>query len=232
MNMATRITATLFICLLLAGGAHAEASLRFSMNRFDLGSIPPNSVVSHYFWLRSAGTDTLVIEEIKTGCGCTLMPLDKNWIAPGDSMKVDICWDVKGKIGASGSYPYIFTNAPDGPSRVYLTGTIVKSPDSLRPVSLKPYILDLSRFRETSIDSISFAIRNHSEQDITLSRLSFDVVECEVILPEMVAAGSVAYGRIKVKEEFLDKEFKRSFTLKLNDQKNSRITVPVRRKIY
>ncbi len=232
MNMATRITAFLFICVVLAGSVQAEASLRFSMDRFDLGSIPPNSVVSHFFWFRSAGTDTLVIEEIKTGCGCTLIPLERNWIAPGDSMKIDICWDVKGKIGANGSYPYIFTNAPDGPGRVYLTGTIVKYPDSLRPVSLKPYILDLSRIRETSIDSLTFAIRNHGDQDITLTRLSFDIIECEVTLPEMVPAGSVAFGRIKVKEEFLDKEFKRSFTIQLNDQRNSRITIPVRRKIY
>lgn len=232
MSMATRTIAILFACVILAGSVQAEASLRFSTDRFELGAIPPNSVVSHYFWFRSAGTDTLVIDEIKIGCGCTLMPLERNRVAPGDSMKVDICWDVKGKIGANGSYPYIFTNAPDGPGRVYLTGTIVKYPDSLRPISLKPYILDLSRIRETSIDSLTFTIRNHGEQDITLSPIAFDIPECEVTLPELVPAKSVAYGRIKVKEEYLDKQFKRSFTLQLNDERDSRITVPVRRKIY
>ncbi|MEW6412432.1 MAG: DUF1573 domain-containing protein [Candidatus Zixiibacteriota bacterium] len=232
MTMVRLLSASAVLLLVINCGAFAQPNLQIPGERFEMGSIPQQSVVSHCFWFTSTGTDTLIINEIKTPCGCQVEPLEKNWIAPGDSMLVSICWDVKKRVGPTGNYPYIYTNVGPETFRVYLTGTVTREPDAIRPVSVKPFALDLSKFRERAVDSLSFRIINHSDTSYTLTPVSFFVDECDIILPDSVAARSTAIGTIKVRPEFLDKEFYRSITLLLNDTRKTRITIPIKRKIY
>lgn len=221
------------IAIILAGNLAAQARLKIANDRFDMGSIPGGVTVSHCYWFKSVGSDTVFIDSMKTNCGCDLQPLESEWIAPGDSMRVSFCWKTNKTVGPTGSYPYIFTN--DGVeriARVYLTGAIMKFPDSLRPLSFKPYIMDLSQFKDISNDSVAFSVRNRDNRDVTIRMLSNSVDECEISIPENVPAGSVAEGYVKVKPEFLDKEFNRSFTIEVEGERKSRVTLPVRRKIY
>lgn len=197
-----------------------------------MGAIPGHSTVSHYFWFRSIGTDTAVIDSVTPACGCTERLVDPIFVPPGDSAKLSFCWQVPGIPGARGCYPYIYTNTEGRALRVYMTGTVARFADSLRPIAFKPYILDVSRFNEKSVDSLIFRVYNSSDEDLTLTKLSFDLEECEIILPEMIPAKSSVDGLIKVKPEYLDIDFKKSFTLVVSDEQKTRITVPVRRRIY
>ena len=118
------------IIIALAGNLAAQAKLRIANDRFDMGSIPGGVTASHNYWFKATGADTVVIDSMITTCGCTLSPLEKNWIAPGDSMRVEFCWKTGKKPGPTGNYPYIYTNADFEPiSRVYMTGTIMKFPE-------------------------------------------------------------------------------------------------------
>ncbi|MFQ5453172.1 MAG: DUF1573 domain-containing protein, partial [Candidatus Zixiibacteriota bacterium] len=209
-----------------------QPKLEIKDNRFEFGLIPKGGTVVHFFWFKSAGDDTLIIENIKTGCSCALMPLEQDWIAPGDSMEVGIYWDVKNRINAVGRYPYIFTNANPEPHRLYLTGSVVKTTDSAQPVGISPYRFELSSYSDKSIDSINFVINNFSDKKVILSEVSYPLKECELFLPEFVNAKSKTSGYIKVKDEFIDKKFKSSLTIQINDDKKSRITIPIRRKLY
>lgn len=222
------------VCLLTlsAVNAIAQPALKIEHNRFEFGMIPRNSTIAQYFWFKSVGTDTLVINKIKTGCTCTLMPLKTDRLAPGDSMKVGIFWNLKNRINSVGRYPYIFTNASPDPYRIYLTGMVIKSPDSIRPIAFSPYKFELISYSSHSIDSIRFKVTNSYKKELTLTQVSYPVDECELSLPQKVKAKSSAYGYIKVKPEYLDKEFKRSITVEVNDAKKTRITVPIRRKIF
>ncbi len=218
--------------LVLSGSSIAQPGLKIPNDRFEMGTIPQYSVVTHSFWFTSTGSDTLVINEIKTPCGCSVASMERNWIPPGDSMLVTICWDVKKRVGPSGGYPYIYTNAGPDPLRVYMTGTIARSPDSTRPVTIKPFVLDVSKFKDHDIDSLRFKITNHSDTTFSVTPMSFNVDECDITLPDSVGARTSTWGTIKVKPEYLDKEFYKSITLLLNDQRETRITIPIKRKIY
>ncbi|UCD63285.1 MAG: DUF1573 domain-containing protein [Candidatus Zixiibacteriota bacterium] len=223
---------TIAILSSMASTSQAGPDLRVRSERFEMGAVQHSTWASHAFWFRSTGDDTLVIHEIKTNCGCTLMPLERNWIAPGDSLRVDICWDVWKRIGATGSYPYIYTNAGVDPFRVYLTATVIVDGGNTRPLAFNPHIFELPRFGDRSIDSVGFTIRNFSDEEVRLKPVSFFVDECDIVLPEVVAGKGTAKGYIKVRNDFLDSEFKRSITIEMNDQKENRLTIPIRRKIY
>ncbi len=233
MKMIKQALLIVLIAIGLAGNLPAEGALKIVGERFEMGSIPPNSTVVHRFWFKIRGTDTVFIDEITTKCGCELAPLEKNWIAPGDSMQVEICWNTDAYIGPTGSYPYIYLNGKrTDPARVFLTGTIVKFMDSLYPGRITPYILDLSEFRDISNDSISFTVENRSDRELSIRMVATTVDECELSMPEKIPPKTVQEGYIKVKEEFLDKEFKKSFTIEVEGDRTKRITIPVRRKLY
>ncbi|UCG62753.1 MAG: DUF1573 domain-containing protein [Candidatus Zixiibacteriota bacterium] len=233
MSMIKQTLVTLFIINGLAGSLLADARLKIAGERFEMGSIPPNTTVAHRFWFKSKGTDTVFIDEITTNCGCELAPLKSKWIAPGDSMQVEICWNTDAYIGPTGTYPYIYYNGDRSePARVFLTGTIVKFVDSLYPARITPYVFDLSEFRDISYDSISFTIENRSKRDLAIRFVSTTVDECELSFPDSIPAGTTETGYIKVKEEYLDKEFKKSFTIEVEGVRTKRVTIPVRRKLY
>jgi len=224
------ITAILVgLCAVLS---YSQPRLEIPVNNFNFGYVPQNSTVVRKFWFKSTGTDTLQIKDIKTGCACAVMPLEKNWIAPGDSMRVSIFWAIKRNMGAIARSPRIFTNASPDPLRLHLQGTALLFPDSARPVSVKPYKFELAKSSHTEIDSLSFTLVNRSDHDLSVSLVSSPPDECELFVPDSVGALSSSTGYIKVKPEFADSEFKTSITLLLSDRKSTRLTIPIRRKFY
>ena len=222
----------LIIFLLLASIAGAKPKLTVFNPNFEFGAIPQSSTVTQYWWFHSTGDETVIIDSIKTGCVCALMPLESDSLAPGDSMLVGIYWNIKKRVGNIGRYPYIYTNAKKEAYRIYLTGKSVVHAEKMRPVSIKPYRLELSRTKTKSIDHIDFEIINHSDVDIDIMTVSYPINEVELVLPEVLKANSATKASVKVNEEYLEEEFERSFTIDLVGLDDSRITVPIRRKFY
>lgn len=216
----------------LSGEASAGPELLIEPSEFEFGLAPQKSTISHSFWFKSIGDDTIVINEIKTGCACATMPLPSDRLAPGDSMLVSFFWELRLRTGAAGKYPYIFTNAGPDPYRVNLTALAMPRPDSARPVSFRPHKLELSKLASRSIDSITFTVTNHSSGALAIKLVSREIEECQVTMPKSLPAGSSRGGSIVIKPGYREAEFKRSLTFELSDAAKTRITVPIRRKIY
>jgi len=216
----------------LSGKASAGPELLVEPSEFEFGLAPQKSTISHSFWFKSIGDDTIVINEIKTGCACATMPLPSDRLAPGDSMLVSFFWELRSRTGSAGKYPYIFTNAGPDAYRVNLTALAMPRPDSARPVSFRPHKFELSRLPSRSIDSLTFTVTNHSSQALALKLVSREIQECQVSMPNSIPAGSSRGGSILIKPGFRETEFQRSLTFELSDAAKTRITVPIRRKMY
>jgi hypothetical protein len=106
---------------------------------------------------------------------------------------------------------------------------IVKRPDSTYPLVIKPYKLDISQYGEKTRDEMKFTISNVSQQDLELRIVAYADQLFEVSLPDKIKADSDVEGTLKVREEVLDEQFEKSFTIEVNDEETSRFTVPVRR---
>ena len=210
----------------------AQPKLEIVDGKFEFGMIPNNATVAQSFWFKSVGDDTLKITEIKTGCTCAIMPLEQDFILPGDSMKVRFLWNVGRRVFKIGRYPYIHTNAQVDPYRMAITGEVHRTLDSLKPVSVSPFKCELSKIKEKSIDELEFTLTNRTEDDLQVSIVSSSIEECIIEIPQSLAALGKVVCVIKVKDEFLDKEFKGSVTIQLDNSDNTRITIPYRRKIY
>jgi hypothetical protein len=106
---------------------------------------------------------------------------------------------------------------------------IVKRPDSTYPLVIKPYKLDISQYGEKTRDEMKFTISNVSQQDLELKIVACADQLFEVSLPDKIKADSDIEGTLKVRDEVLDEQFEKSFTIEVNDEETSRFTVPVRR---
>lgn len=234
MTRMIRIFAVIGILGIMALSAAAQPKLAVPSNRFDFGFVPQNSTVTHYFWFKSIGADTARITDIKTGCDCTTIPLERDWVAPGDSMRVGVYWDTERKVGNSGRYPYIYVKGQHEAERLFLTAEVTLFPDSVRPVSLKPYKAELSKMASLSIDSVTVTLTNHSDRMIGLTRVSAPMNEYLVRMPNSIQPGSTGAVTIVVAPEFAGSEFSRSLTIAYDGGVPNvvgRFTIPIRRKI-
>lgn len=108
---------------------------------------------------------------------------------------------------------------------------VMRRPDSTYPIIIKPYKLDISQFGEKVRDQMKFTIMNVSDKPIPLSAASLPNDYITLTLPATVPAGKSVEGLIKLKPDALKKEFEKSLTIQLGDEKSSRFTIPVKRSL-
>lgn len=152
-------------------------------------------------------------------------------IAVGDSTRLEIIFDTKSYTNAVTKSPRIQTNEGPPDKFVRITATVVNRPDSTYPLLIKPYKLDLSQFGEKARSEIKFTLNNVSQTDLNPTLVSSADQFFDVVLPKVIPAGKTGEGVVKLKKNALDKPFDKSITLQLNDEKNSRFTIPVKRQI-
>lgn len=102
----------LAVILLLTVAAYAKSGIKFDRLEYDFGSIQQASVVIAKFTFKNTGNSTLVIERIKTGCGCTSTLLSKKELNPGEQGTIEIAFDSEGYSGQVTRTVSVFTNDP------------------------------------------------------------------------------------------------------------------------
>lgn len=152
-------------------------------------------------------------------------------IAVGDSTRLEIIFDTKSYTNVVSKSPRIQTNEGPPDKFVRINASVVNRPDSTYPIVIKPYKLDLTQFGEKVRSEIKFTLNNVSQTDLTPQLISTADQFFEVVLPKVIPAGKTAEGVLRLKKNALDKPFDKSLTLQLNDEKNSRFTIPVKRQI-
>jgi hypothetical protein len=61
----------------------------------DFGDVPNFTSTKHRVILKNTGTDTLILSEIGTSCGCTATLLSNDHIPPNDSANLDVTFDAE-----------------------------------------------------------------------------------------------------------------------------------------
>lgn len=228
------IKSALFL-LLSSSVVVAKAPLKIEPEIFEFGMVAQDSRIAKYFWFEAIGPDSVFIDSIKTGCVCVLMPLEKEVLAPGEKMRVGLFWDIGKRMGAIGQHPYIFFNGREMPYLVGLKGHSLMYMDSIEPVTVQPYKVELPRLPAgtKSVDEVELGFHNLTDERLEVKVVASSVEsQVELKLPESIKAGGKATGKVIIRPEYTDESFEGSFTLEFSDETRTRLTIPVRRKIY
>jgi hypothetical protein len=93
-----------------------EAELSLPERSFSFGAIGDSQAVSHVYKLVNIGDEPITISDVSTSCGCTVTLLDKKEIASGDTARLKVTLDPKGKgIGEIEKTVWITSNSRTNP---------------------------------------------------------------------------------------------------------------------
>lgn len=104
--------------------------MTFTDTTYDFGTISQGESVKYSFFFTNTGKTSLVIQDIRPTCGCTV-PKDwpKHPIKPGEKGKIDVVFDSSGKQGKVTKTIRVISNTRPPVKTLRLVGTI-NAPDN------------------------------------------------------------------------------------------------------
>jgi hypothetical protein len=103
----------------------AYPTIEFDDTVHEFGTVFENKDVEHSFRFENKGEANLLIEKVKTTCGCTVADYTKEPIAPGESGTVDVVFKTRRRKGVQKKTIFVYTNDPQQPqAKLELSGKV------------------------------------------------------------------------------------------------------------
>jgi len=211
-----------------AQGLRAAGAITFDQAEFNFGQIPVNSVASHTYWIHSTGTDTVVIDTVIPGCGCTTIPLSAKTLAPGDSVAFEVVFDSKGLIGSVAKRPGLKLRGDTTLQAVKFYASVVTKEEQYFPLAIMPPVFTLPEIEARAGDKFPFQLHNLSDEDVSISIVDYPAELFAVDLPDSIAAGETITGHFSLLPEYpAGEDIYKSITFEVNHSQLYRLTAPI-----
>lgn len=103
-------------------GKYPEFS--FQETEYDFGTVKEGDIVNHTYNFTNTGEEPLVIKNAIASCGCTVPSWPKEPIAPGETGKIEVKFDSKGKPNQQTKTITITANTDPTVTRLKLKGMV------------------------------------------------------------------------------------------------------------
>jgi hypothetical protein len=100
------------------------AKLKFEEDLFDFGEVKEGTQVEHVFAFANVGKVPLVINDVKSTCGCTIPEWPEDPIAPGESGEISVQFNSNGRTGEQSKPVTVFANTYPNQTQVILYGYV------------------------------------------------------------------------------------------------------------
>ena len=104
-----------------------QAQLTFTNREHDFGEIEEGQIVEYVFTFKNTGNYPLILQDIKTTCGCTAPEWTKEPIAPNEEGKVIVRFNTAHKAGQQRKVITVTSNAANSSEALVLFGTVLPS---------------------------------------------------------------------------------------------------------
>ena len=179
--MLKRLLLVLVAVLLLADVGLSESLPKVEVQQpvFDFGEVMRGQKVVHTFVFRNSGEAMLVVDRVKSTCGCTGVLLAEKNIPPGGEGTVKATFNSSKFKGYVEKRILLYSNDPDGNPTSFTVKGIVKLPLEAKPVRA---VFDAVAVGQSK--TVTIVLTNRSGKPITLGNLrastSFLRAEVEV----------------------------------------------------
>lgn len=100
------------------------AKLKFEEELYDFGSVKEGKEVEHVFSFTNTGKVPLVINDVKSTCGCTIPEWPEEPIAPGEKGEISVQFNSNGRTGEQSKPITVFANTYPNQTQVILYGYV------------------------------------------------------------------------------------------------------------
>lgn len=108
--------AILYFFLGITLNTYAQAKIKFTETKKDLGKVKKGDIVSADYEFKNEGDEPLLITDTKFDCSCTSVDFPKQPIAPGQSSKLTVKFDTKSAYDRQDRKIEIISNAKNSAS--------------------------------------------------------------------------------------------------------------------
>ena len=106
----------------------AQPQIVFDNKNHDFGTFEEETgPVTHDFRFVNSGNEPLVLQNVRSTCGCTVPKYTREPIAPGDSGSIKVTYNPKGRPGKFSKPIYITTNASGDRETLHIKGVVIGS---------------------------------------------------------------------------------------------------------
>jgi len=103
-------------------------SISFNTMSHDFGNLKQGDRVEYEFIIQNRGKRDLIIRDVKTQCGCTVVSPAKKVISPNESVPVKVIFNSTGKRGRQNKTITVITNDPRRPTNILrISGNVNES---------------------------------------------------------------------------------------------------------
>jgi len=207
---------------------HGAGSTKIVAGGFDFGMVAQNTTVAHQVWVRSDSEDTIVVTDIKSGCGCLVASTDQYRLGPSDSLPITFYWQTRGSEGRTNKSAYLYTETDKRPLELLFTADVVTSFDSMASLMWAPLEIVFPTPGLSKELSQTFRLVNSTGADLAVTVIDSGP-EIEIEVPTSVGTGQTATGQVIVVDAYTKQEYESSFTLELsgNQEAPYRVSIPV-----
>ncbi|MCH4824105.1 DUF1573 domain-containing protein [Gramella lutea] len=109
-----------------AAQAQKTAKMEFKSETIDYGEIKKGSDGVRVFEFTNTGDAPLVIEDVKSSCGCTVPKKPEEPILPGKTGQIEVKYDTK-RVGPIRKTVTVYSNAEQSIKALKIKGTVIDS---------------------------------------------------------------------------------------------------------
>jgi hypothetical protein len=180
------IAALLFLC---AASLHAQGTLEIvGGDTHDWGTVSPGKLTT-IVELKNVGASDLNISAVRPTCLCTVAPIDKNLLKPGEVAHVDITLDATSKFGPVERSIVIHSSDSSAPQRTLHLKATIKRDLTITPSN---YLVVDGAMKDVESAAVPIVIANTGKTVVTLSppgapqgnfKARFDLLEQKELKP-------------------------------------------------
>jgi hypothetical protein len=121
----------------------AGQDIYFAQSTYDYGEIPEGSDGLYTIHFKNLGEQAIVVNRVRSSCGCTIPSWPRNPIEPGEEGEIQ----VKYNTALRGSFMksvYVYSTAANSPVKLTIKGKVVgeNEPGSKNDSIIRPEILE------------------------------------------------------------------------------------------
>jgi hypothetical protein len=202
--------------------------IKFHENSWDFGKMKEGEVKTHEFVFENTGNSPLIIQRVRTSCGCTAALVSEQTVEPGKKGEIKVTFNSRGYEGSVSKYVYVESNdRGHSMTQLVISATIEVPP---RPrIDLKEYNFDSGLILEGEPILAQSVIINRGEQELRVSFSHRDAAYFhngkEIVSELRVAAGKEAQVEIKIPPRTRQGLIREYILLKSNDTRRPNLSL-------
>jgi len=180
---ATFCYVTILFAVLSGSIAFAAPNLQVNNPKFDFGEIFQGEKVLHVFEFVNEGDETLLIDRVKSSCGCTAVLVSEKSIPPGGRGELQANFDSARFRNAVSKTIYLYSNDPVRPiMQFYIKGTVLET------VAVEPSQINFGSVVAEKSVATTVLLRNQGPKPLTLGKPRATAAELVVKMSETALA--------------------------------------------